>query len=124
MIDWKPIEGLSTSGWVGFDLDGTLAEYIEWNDGKIGKPILGMIIKAKEYIDAGYTVKILTARVASDQDPFWVEEQKLKIQKWCYKYLGKVLEVTAEKNMGMIALYDDRAFRVINNKGYLCCDAN
>lgn len=124
MMDWKPIEGLSTEGWIGFDFDGTLAEYTGWNNGELGKPILGMIVKAKQYLLAGYPVKIVTARVASDRDPEWALSQKLKIQDWCSKYLGQVLEVTAEKNMGLIALYDDRAYRVINNKGHLCCDAD
>jgi hypothetical protein len=54
---------MSNSGWIGFDLDGTLAEYGEWQGPThIGKPIPSMIVRVKNYLDNGYEVRIMTAR--------------------------------------------------------------
>ena len=45
--------------WVGFDLDGTLAEYTEWKGPThIGKPIPKMVDLAKRYEKEGIGIKI------------------------------------------------------------------
>lgn len=47
--------------WVGFDLDGTLAEYDGWKgNAHIGKPLKTMVLIAKQYHGLGKKVKIFT----------------------------------------------------------------
>ena len=104
--------------WVGFDLDGTLAEYTEWKGPThIGKPIPRMVNLAMRYEKEGIGIKIFTARVSSNNPD---KEKALKaIIKWSYDVFGKPLEVTAEKDYGMIDFYDDRCHRVEANTGIL-----
>lgn len=103
-------------GWIGFDLDGTLAHYDGW-DGieHIGYPIKPICDIAKQMIADGKDVRIFTARVYGSQK----ETALVPIQKWCLKHLGKVLPVTNEKDFGMILLYDDRCVQVETNTGKL-----
>ena len=56
--------------WIGFDLDGTLAEKVgAWKGIEhIGKPIMPLIVKVKEAHANGKKVKIFTARVADKDD--------------------------------------------------------
>ena len=51
-------------GWIGVDLDGTLAEYHGWN-GSIGKPIAPMVDRVKRWLAEGVEVRIMTARVSN-----------------------------------------------------------
>ena len=114
-------------GWIGVDLDGTLAEYHGWNDGKIGPPIPAMVERVKRWLDEGKTVKILTARVSSSghysleskrfADAEFVFEQHKAILRWCIAVFGCPLEVTASKDFKMIELWDDRAVTVEPNTG-------
>jgi uncharacterized protein YggL (DUF469 family) len=103
--DFKP--------WVGFDLDGTLAEYHEWGK-PIGKPIKRMIDLLLLFYESGkindFDVKIFTARA-------YHEEDKLVVVKWLKKHNLPDLEVTCIKDHGFRFLFDDRATRVIKNSG-------
>ena len=110
------------NGWIGVDLDGTLAEYTEWKGPEhIGEPIEPMVKRVKQWLEEGYTVKIFTARI------YWPDgdEQRFKeaeaavhaIKKWALKHIGQELEVTNTKDFGMIELWDDRAVQVIANTG-------
>ena len=56
---------MSQSGWIGVDLDGTLAKYGSWNGGQIGDPIPLMVERVKQWIAEGVEVRIFTARVGS-----------------------------------------------------------
>lgn len=97
--------------WVGFDLDGTLAEYHGWK-GKdhIGAPIPKTMAIAKEYIRKGVKIKIFTARAEfADQIP--------PIKAWCLENGLGDIEVTNIKDRGMIDLFDDRCHRVETNTG-------
>lgn len=102
---------LSESGWIGVDLDGTLAYYDGWRGPEhIGPPIPKMVERVKEWQKRGITVKIFTARASDEsQIPF--------IKKWLVDNDLGDLEVTNVKDFGMISLYDDRAFRVEKNTG-------
>lgn len=104
------------SGWIGVDLDGTLAFYDEWKGiSHIGEPIPNMLFNVKNWLAHGKRVKIFTARASQPESiPY--------IQAWCQKHIGQILEVTNVKDFGMIALYDDRAYRVIENTGNICCN--
>lgn len=111
---------MATCGWIGVDLDGTLAEYHGWTGyaQDIGPPIEPMVERVKQWLAEGHTVKIMTARVYKDPDGL-VEEA---IKEWCLEHIGQVLEVTCVKDYSMIELWDDRAVRIKPNEGEPCCD--
>ena len=57
--------GVSGEGWIGFDLDGTLAKYDGWHGlDHIGEPIEAIVRLAKKFHAEGKRIKILTARVS------------------------------------------------------------
>ncbi len=103
--------------WIGIDFDGTLA-YHEPGDQGLGEPIDEMVEFVLELIDDDNTVRIMTARVGSDSDEENAEQERL-IRAWCLKHLGFTLDVTCKKDPGMIALYDDRAYHVVTNTGFI-----
>lgn len=112
------------NGWIGIDLDGTLAKYNGFKGAEhIGEPIPRMLKLVKKLIKEGkYEVKIFTARVdggaKSGQEDFRnVNKVRSVIQDWCEKHIGQRLDVTNEKDYGMIKLYDDRVVQVIPNTG-------
>lgn len=103
------------NGWIGFDLDGTLAEYDEWRGPEhIGRPIPRMIAEVKRHLGLGREVRILTARVSGGDGRVGV---RAAIEAWCLEHIGQRLEITNEKDYGMWALYDDRAIAVERNTG-------
>jgi hypothetical protein len=107
---------MTESGWIGVDLDGTLAEYHGWagSDG-IGKPVPLMLNRVKKWVAKGIAVKIFTARAT-------LPEQIPVIQKWLVEVCGlPTLDVTATKDFAMIKLYDDRCRQVEPNTGKLVC---
>ena len=94
-----------TSGWIGVDLDGTLAYYDEWRGAlHIGEPIPAMLERVRRWLDEGKDVRIFTARVnresialamaspegaaAATREVAAVEEC---IQQWCEKHVGRAL---------------------------------
>ena len=104
------------TSWVGVDLDGTLAYYDEWHGpSHIGEPIPAMLDRVNEWLAAGVTVKIFTARVSSS-NPDRMESMGAIIR-WSKQHFGTILEVTAEKDYGMIELWDDRCRRIETNTG-------
>ena len=99
--------------WIGVDLDGTLAHYEGYGDGKtIGEPIPQMLERVMSWLAENKKVKIFTARVA-----YRNEEQRTLIKAWCLKHIGQELEVTCMKDQGMRELWDDRAVSVEKNTG-------
>lgn len=100
-------------GWIGVDLDGTLAEYDGWQGPyHVGAPIPKMVARVKRWLAGGYAVKIMTARV-------WDPDSAVvcAIQDWTEKHIGVRLPVTNQKDYDMIELWDDRAVQVIPNTG-------
>jgi hypothetical protein len=74
-----------------------------------------MVNRVKEWLSEGKDVRIFTARV-STKNPT-KDESFIAIQLWCEKHIGTKLPITAEKDYGMIELWDDRCVEVIQNKG-------
>lgn len=110
--------GCEGKKWIGFDLDGTLAEYNGWKGiNNIGKPVKPMCDLIKKLHSEGTDVKIVTARVAPKEDKDESELARSFIEKWCEENLGFVPELTHEKDQLMETLYDDRATQVIPNTG-------
>jgi len=103
------------SGWIGVDLDGTLAHYECWGDGSIGEPILPMLSRIRTWLIQDKTVKIFTARACDS-------EEKKKVEDWLKKHGLEACEVTNVKDFAMIELWDDRAIRVVMNQGEPCCN--
>lgn len=113
------------SGWFGFDLDGTLAKYDGWVDElHIGEPIPSMVALVKYHLSKGREVRIVTARVSTNQGRanHTVDKIREAIQDWTEKHIGARLPVTCEKDYGMITLYDDRVKQVVPNEGILVED--
>jgi hypothetical protein len=101
------------NGWIGVDLDGTLAEYNGWKGEKhIGKPIPLMVERVKKWLEEGKEVRIFTARVWQ-----YAPDVEDTIQKWCIKHIGQILPITCFKDYGMIELWDDRCVQVMPNTG-------
>jgi hypothetical protein len=101
-------------GWIGVDLDGTLALYDGWKgEENIGDPVPLMLQRVKDWLAHGMEVKIFTARAGNG------EKQICLIQEWCEKHGLPRLEVTNIKDFSMIRLYDDRCVRVQENTGIL-----
>jgi hypothetical protein len=105
-------------GWIGFDLDGTLAEYDGWKGvDHIGAPIYKTLEFVKDLLAQGEQVKIMTARAGPQKNPQDRVYAIQAIRAWCVKHLGKELPITHEKDFAMVWLYDDRCTRVEKNTG-------
>lgn len=107
-------------GWIGVDLDGTLA-YYHGDVHTIGDPIPAMAERVSRWLCEGRDVRIFTARVAcpavSDSLDVYVQEKM--IEQWCQKHFGTVLQITCSKDYGCDELWDDRARQVVFNTGEL-----
>jgi len=104
------------AGWIGVDLDGTLAHYTGWKGPEeIGDPIPAMEQRVHEWLNSGQEVRIFTARAT-------VLEQVPPIRAWLEKHFGEkaaLIGITNVKDFGMIELYDDRCVQVEMNTGKL-----
>lgn len=128
-------------GWIGVDLDGTLAVYEgggSYKPGVIGKPIPAMVELIKQLLDENeHDIRIMTARVWYPRKQFnetaAEREERIRraeaamherhvIAQYCQELFGRTFPVTCEKDPDMVLLLDDRAQRVIQNTGQLCCD--
>ena len=91
-------------GWIGVDLDGTLAHYTTYQGpGHVGEPIYNMVNRVCNWLAAGHDVRIFTARV-DPADPF-AGIAREAIQAFCLTYLGQVLPVTNAKDRHMWELW-------------------
>jgi hypothetical protein len=101
-------------GWIGVDLDGTLAKYDGWKNGEIGEAIPAMLFRVKKWIADGKEVRIFTARVC---DPRHIDSLLVEWKRWCRLYGLPELRLTNIKDFHMIELWDDRAIQVEPNTG-------
>jgi len=121
-------EKLMKNGWIGCDLDGTLAFYDGWRgETHIGKPIPQMVERVKSWLAEGLDVRIFTARIAEAENNHDGTKHDIAavadaIEIWCEKHIGQKLIITNKKDFGMICLYDDRAIQVEANTGRLLND--
>lgn len=115
---------MSKQGWIGVDLDGTLAYYEGWHDGKIGHPVSTMADRVRQWLSEGKDVRIFTARVAglylagatdSVREEAGIEKHRVQI--WTLEHFGVKLPVTAVKDFALVELWDDRAVQVEPNTG-------
>ena len=100
------------------DLDGTLAYYSTYiSPTHIGDPIPLMRERVEYWLRRGERVVIFTAR-ADPNDPN-APEAIAAIKAWCKKHFNIEFEVTAIKTKEMHDFWDDRAHRVVKNKGLI-----
>lgn len=106
-------------GWIGVDLDGTLAAYGQGDyiPTEIGEPLQPMVERVKRWIAAGWEVQIVTARVAPPVGHRQLLAIRDAIAKWTKKHIGVALPSRADKDFRMIELWDDRAVQVEPNTG-------
>lgn len=108
------------SGWIGVDLDGTLAKYEGWKgELSIGDPIQPMLDRVAEWLSKGREVRIMTARVSGLAGRHEADKATITsaIQDWCERQGLPRLTVTCEKDYGMVELWDDRCVTVQMNTG-------
>lgn len=106
-----PAPPKNPNGWVGVDLDGTLAHYEGWQGPEhIGEPVPIMLNRVQQWLKSGLKIKLVTAR-AADIDSHVI------IHAWLLKHGLPVLEVTDRKDFNMLWLWDDRAVAVATNTG-------
>jgi len=114
-------EAPRSKSWIGVDLDGTLAKYDGWKGPtEIGEPVPEMVEFVKRLVTEGHTVRIFTARVApatilANKDD--LGEVVKAIYMWCVKHLGFPLDICCQKDLFMMALYDDRCVQIVPNEG-------
>ena len=108
-----------TKGWIGVDLDGTLAHSGGLYDGEVGEPIPAMVDRVKVWLSEGEDVRLFTARAKNATN-----DQLDTIDDWCREHIGQSLIVTCEKDVRMRVLYDDRAIQVVKNTGELVGEAH
>lgn len=106
-------------GWIGVDLDGTLAHYDGWQGADhIGEPIPLMLQRVKFWLSQNKIVKIMTARVSVEENGGVSRAEVVGfIEKWCLEHIGEILPVTHKKDFAMIELWDDRCIQIIPNTG-------
>ena len=128
MTDSPPIFHFPYSGekgWIGVDLDRTLAEYHGKVDGvydplRIGKPIPKMVERIKAWLAEGYEVRIFTARVGGLEP---MDPARLMVTAAIWEWLEFEagiplrLAVTATKDMDCCQIWDDIAVTVERNTG-------
>ncbi len=118
---WMNRKGeIMSEGWIGVDLDGTLAHYDGWKGvDHIGEPVPAMLQRVRDWIEAGQEVRIFTARVAGQ--PKEAENAREYINAWLWHHgliaHGEPIPVTNVKDFQMLALWDDRAVQVEINTG-------
>jgi hypothetical protein len=119
--------GSRSAGWIGVDLDGTLAVYNGWvGPHHIGEPIPKMVARVVTWIADGKEVRIVTARVSPNKSDH--EECRGYVEKWLRKHIYSalpetpagtecVIPITHEKDHLMLELWDDRCVQLIPNTG-------
>lgn len=125
----QPVRKVNRPGWIGVDLDGTLAHYDGFKGFEhIGEPIPAMLERVKRWLAEGRDVRIFTARVdggavamaagdAAGAQFRDVERARRIIGAWCLEHIGAALVITNVKDYAMDELWDDRAVAVEPNTG-------
>lgn len=124
-----------SKGWIGVDLDGTLAHYDGWKGVEhIGEPVPKMLARVRRWLREGREVRIFTARVTDDgthgSSPVaarayieaWLHEHDLHRNTSEAEAVHKLpLMVTNIKDFAMDEVWDDRCVRVEANTGTALC---
>ncbi len=100
-----------SQSWIGVGLDGTLA-YLEGpiDPQHIGLPVPDMLARVLDWIDHGHTVKVFTPRACEEEGVALVEQ-------WMRDHGLPEMEVTCEKDLHMLEVWDNRSIQIIPNTG-------
>lgn len=99
-------------GWIGVDLDGTLAYYDHWRGlDHIGPPVMPMLFRVRRWIAEGREVRIFTARCQTPEAIPYIRTYLHSIG------LPSALAITNVKDYFMDELWDDRCCQVVENTG-------
>jgi len=102
---------LNIVGWIGVELDGTLAHYdIHQEANHIGKPVEKMIKRVQQWLMVEADVRLFTARAADPQ-------MLPVIEAWLKTHRLEKMKITCEKDFSMSQFWDDRGIHVICNRG-------
>ncbi len=118
----------ASGGWIGVDLDCTLAVYDGWQGPyHIGAPISIMVERVKAWLAAGREVRIFTARVTErvtnrDGTEHDIVKVRAAIDEFCMAQFGRTLAITNIKTWDMMELWDDRCVQVRPNTGVTLAD--
>ncbi len=116
--------GTKRQGWVGFDLDGTLAIDTPGTWPQIGDPIPAMCDRLRWLNDKGIPCRIITARVSAAVYPDKVVAEMARIDAWCLAVFGCTFQLTPEKDQRMMFMFDDRAIHVPRNSGEILWESD
>ncbi len=106
----KQFVPLVPSGWIGVELDGTLAQATEPQSlSALGEPVSVMLNRVRQWLMLGMDVRIFSSRAAEPA-------QLPLIAEWLAQH-GLQLPVTCKKDFQMSVFYDDRAVHVTHNSG-------
>lgn len=102
---------LDISGWIGVELDGTLAHFDKTQDGfTIGRPVDKMRMRVQQWMMVDIDVRLFTAHASN---PAMLPI----IEKWLHDNRIEKMKITCEKDFGMSQYWDDRGVHVVTNKG-------
>jgi hypothetical protein len=132
-------------GWIGVDMDGTLAYYDKWTGwNEFGSPIPAMASRVIRWLHEGRDVRILTARIGLPMgitprwgvpassarysrvkrhhckltgDKFSDRDMADAIGEWTLRNVGKTLWAQCYKDFMMVEYWDDRCVQVVPNTG-------
>jgi hypothetical protein len=103
-----------SEGWIGVDLDGTLAHYDHWRGIEhVGEPVPAMADRVVRWLREGREVRIFTARCFGPDGA----QAAAIVQDWGRLHFGHEFVVTNVKDFAMLELWDDRAVQVEANTG-------
>lgn len=102
---------MSRRGWIGVDLNGTLARYVDGQPHEhIGEPVPKMLARVRAWLEQDITVKVVTVRAS---DPGAV----LRIRQWLDRHGLQRVDITDRKAPDCWEMWDDRCVQVIPNTG-------
>ena len=102
---------LDISGWIGVELDGTLAHFEPGQDMQtIGEPVAKMRMRVQQWMMVDIDVRLFTARAA---DPAQIP----LIQAWLKEHKMEKMKITCEKDFAMSQFWDDCGVHVVTNRG-------
>lgn len=105
------VNGSGMQGWIGVDLDGTLAEYDDRRGLEhIGRPVPAMLARVREWLAQGIEVRIFTARASDPALTAFVTP-------WLREHNLPRLDVVGTKDLQLLQIWDDRALQVEANTG-------
>ncbi len=110
---------------IALDFDRTLADFDHGDVLQVGNPILPMIEIVKGWVNKGYEITIFTARVSkymkdgNIRTPQFITLQHQLILKFLETVGLPPFPITANKDPNFTHFVDDKAVKVIPNKGII-----